>query len=106
MGKDISRIYKPSQSQLSTLSIKAPVSSSLEYQTSSAIKLTTTSVPSITDKNQNNYVLCSPNTIQNDADITKNDNIQSCETQKKIKYQPFQHLIIIHNIFLPRPQVH
>ena len=83
MGKDIGKIYKHSQSQLSTLSLKTHVSSSSEPQTSSAIKLTTTSVPSVRDKNQNNYVLCSENDIQNDATITNNDNMQSCETAKK-----------------------
>ena len=50
MGKYIGRIYKHSQSQLSTLSLKTPVSSSSEPKTSSAIKLTTTSVPYVTDK--------------------------------------------------------
>ena len=50
MGKDIGRIYKYSQSQISTFSLKAPVSSSSDPQTSSAIKLTTTSVPYVTDK--------------------------------------------------------
>ena len=69
MGKDIGQIYKLSQSQLSTSSLKAPVSSSSDPQTSSAIKLTTTCVPSATDKNQNNFVLYSQNTIQNDAII-------------------------------------
>ena len=88
MGKDIGKIYKHSQSQLSTLSIKAPVSSYSEPQTSSNIKLTTTSVPYIIDKHQNNSVLCSQNTTQNYATITNNDDIQSCETFLK-KYQPF-----------------
>ena len=78
MGKDIGRIYKHSQSQISTLSIKAPVSLSSEPQTSFAIKITTTSVLSITDEHQNNYVLCSQNTMQNDATITNNEDIQSC----------------------------
>ena len=54
MGKDIGQIYKYSQSQISTFSLKAPVSSSSDPQTSSDIKLTTMSVPSITDKNQKN----------------------------------------------------
>ena len=75
MGKDIGRIYKLSQSQLSTLSMKAPASSSSEPQIFSAIKLATTSVPYITYKHQNNYVLCSQNTTQNNATITKNDKI-------------------------------
>ena len=82
MGKDIGQIYKHSQSQLSTLSLKTPVRSSSEPQTPSATKLTTASVSSVTDKNQNNYVLYYQNTIQNDATITNNDNIQSCETEK------------------------
>ena len=86
MGKDIGQIYKHSQSQLSTFPIKTPVSSSSEPQTSSAIELTTTSVPSVTDKNQKKSVLYSQNTIQNDATITDNDDIQSCETAKKQNY--------------------
>ena len=42
MGKDIGLIYTHSQYQLSTLSLKTPVSSSSKPQTSSAIELTTT----------------------------------------------------------------
>ena len=86
MEKDVGRIYKNGQSQLSASSIKAPVISSSEYQTSSGIKLTTKSVPSITDKHQNNSALYSQNNIQNDATITNNDDIQSCETAKYIFY--------------------
>ena len=85
MEKDIGKFYKYSQSQHSILSLKTPLSSSSDPQTSSAIELTTTSVPSTTDKHQNNYVFYSQNTIQNDATIRNNDNIQSCETQKKQK---------------------
>ena len=59
MGKDIVRIYKYSQSQLSTFSLKAPVSSSSDPQTSSGTELTTTSVPYVRQKNQINYVLYS-----------------------------------------------
>ena len=77
MGKDIGQIYKHSKSQLSTLTLNKTASSSYKPQTSSAIELTTTSVPSVTDKHQNNPVLYSQNTIQNDATITNNDNIQS-----------------------------
>ena len=47
MGKDIGKIYKYSQSQISTFSLKAPVSSSSDPQTSSDIELTATYVPSI-----------------------------------------------------------
>ena len=50
MGKDIGRICKHIQSQLSTAPLKSHVSSSLDPQTSPAIKLTATSVPSVTDK--------------------------------------------------------
>ena len=59
MGKDIGQIYKYSKSQLSNLSLKAPVSSSSDTQTSSAIGLTTTSVPSVRDKNQT-IMFCIP----------------------------------------------
>ena len=83
MGKDIGRIYKHSQYQLSTLLLNTPVSSSSEPQISSAIESTTTSIPSATEKHQNNSVLYSQNTIQNDSTITNNDYIQSCETPKK-----------------------
>ena len=68
------------------MSLKTPISSSSEPQKYSAIVLTTTSVPSVTDKHQNNSVLYSQNIIQNDATITNNDNIQSCETAKKQNY--------------------
>ena len=83
MGKDIGRIYKHDQYQLSTLSLKTHVSSYSELQTSSAIELKTRSVPSMTEKHQKNSVLYSQNNIQNDSTITNNDDIQSCEAQKK-----------------------
>ena len=86
MGKDIGRIYKHSQSQLSTLSFKAPVRPSAASQTSSPIELKTTSVPSVRDKNKNNYFLCSQNTIHNDVSTTNNDNIQSCDKTRKKNY--------------------
>ena len=82
MGKGIGRIYKHSQSQLSTLSLNAPVSSSSEPQTYSAIELTTTYVPYTTDKHQNNSVLYSQNAIHNYATITNHDDIKSFETPK------------------------
>ena len=107
MGKDIGLIYKHSQSQLSTSSIKVPISSSSEPQTFSAVKLTTTSFPSITEKHQNNSILCSQNTTQNDAIITNNDDILSCEKEnKKLTFQQFQHLIVIHNVLLLHTQVY
>ena len=75
MGKDTGQIYKHSKLKLSTLSLKTPVSSYSEPQTSSAIELTTTSIPFATDNHQKKYVLYSQNTIQNDATITNNDDI-------------------------------
>ena len=57
MVKDIGRIYKHIKYQISTSSLKAPVSSSSDPQTSSAIELTTTYVPSVRDKNQNTLFL-------------------------------------------------
>ena len=86
MAKEIVRIYRHSQYQLSTLSLNIPAISSSESQTSSAIELTAKYVPSVTDKHQKNSVLYSQNTIQNYATITNNDKIQSCETQKKQNY--------------------
>ena len=57
MGKDIDRIYKHGQSQLSTTSIKEPVMSSSVSQTSLSIELTINSVSSIIDKkNQFRFV--------------------------------------------------
>ena len=82
MWKDIGQVYKHSQSQILTLSIKAPGSSSSEPQTFSVIKSTITSVPSITDKHQNKFFFLE--TTHNDATITNNDDIQSCETPKTI----------------------
>ena len=67
MGKDMGKIYKHGQYQISTSLLKATVSLSSEPQTSSAIKLTETSVPSAIDKHENNYVLYCHNIIQNDA---------------------------------------
>ena len=40
----------------------------------------------MTHKHQNNSVFYSQNTIHNDATVTKNDNIQSCDTPKKQNY--------------------
>ena len=75
MGEYIGRIYKYSQSQLSVLLIKALVGSSSDPQTSSAIELTTTSVPYVRDKNQNKSGLYSQNNIQNVASIKNNDDV-------------------------------
>ena len=75
MGKDIGRNYKHSQSQLSVVSLKTPVSSSCEPQTSSAIELSILYVSFVKDKHQNNYVLYFQNTIQNYATIPNNDDI-------------------------------
>ena len=57
MGKDIVRIYKHGQFQLSTSSLKVTLSSSPDPQKSPAIKLTSSYVPSVTDKNQKNLFL-------------------------------------------------
>ena len=48
-----------------------------------SIQVTITPVPSGREKNQNNYVLCSKNSIHNDIIITNSDDIQSCETERK-----------------------
>ena len=79
MGKEIGQLYKHSQSQLSTLSLKAPVSSSSESQTASTIKLKTTFVLSARDKHQKNSLFYSQNTIQNSVTITENYDIQYCK---------------------------
>ena len=50
MGKDIGLICKHSQSQLSTLSLKTPGSSSSDPKYYQISKFTTTAVPSVTDK--------------------------------------------------------
>ena len=87
MGKDVGKIYQHSQYQLSTSSYKAPVNSYSASETLSSIELTTASIFSVRDKNQNNSVLSSQNTIQNDARITNNYDIQSCETTRKQNYK-------------------
>ena len=86
MGKDIGQIYKHSQSKISNKSFKAPFSSSYASQTSPVIELKATSIPSVRDKNQNNSVLCSQNTIHNDVSITNNDDIKSCDTEVRKNY--------------------
>ena len=86
MGKDIGKFYEHSQSQISTLPIKASFISSLASQTLSSIELTITSVPSVRDKNQTNSVLRSKNFIQNGLSIINKNEIQSCETVRKENY--------------------
>ena len=83
MSKYIGRIYKHSQSQLSTFLFKTPVRSSSEPQTLSSIELTTTYVPSVRGKKKKKSVLCSKNSIHNDVSITNNNDIQSCESERK-----------------------
>ena len=82
VGKDMGKFYKYNQSQLSTSYLKAPVSSSSDSQTLSATKSTITSVPSATDKNKNNSIFYSQNTIQNDGSITNNDDIHYFKKQE------------------------
>ena len=67
MKKEMGQNYKHSQYQISTSSMKEPVISSSETQISSAIKLTTTYIPSETDKHQNNCEQRHP-IIMTDAD--------------------------------------
>ena len=83
MGKAIRQISKHSQSQLSTQSIKEPILSSSYSQASSSTALTRPSVSSVIYKEKTNSVFCSQNTIQNDLNITNNDDIKSCETPGK-----------------------
>ena len=85
MGKNIGKIYKYNQPQLSISSLKAPINLSSDIQASPAIKLITTSIPYVRDKYQINYVLYSQNTMHNDAIITNNDDIQSFETSREKK---------------------
>ena len=72
MDKDIEQICNHSQLQLSTSSFKVPVCSYSASQISYYIKLNTTSVISVRYKKQNNSVLGSENSIQNDLRITNN----------------------------------
>ena len=86
MGKDIGQINKHSQSQLSTSSIKAPVSSSSEPQIFSAIELTTSSVPSIIDKHQKNLI-CVPKTPPR----------MMQQSQTMTTYSLVRHIVFKHN---------
>ena len=86
MGKDIGHIYKHSQYQLSTPSIKKRVFHLQLSQTSYYFKFKRTCVSSIIDKEKTDSVLCSQNTIHNDLNITNNDHIQSCETPRRKNY--------------------
>ena len=107
MGKDIGRIYKYGQYQLSTLSLKAPGSSSSDPQTASSIELKTTSVPSARNKNQNNSVFIPkmPSRMMQVSQIITTYSLVR-QPKKMIAFQPFQHLIIIHSVLLPHPQVY
>ena len=107
MGKDIGWIYKNNQSQLSDFSLKTPCFSSSEPQTSSAIELTTMFVPSITDKKQK-IMFCIPkipSRIMQTSQTTTTYSLVGKQKNQIIAFQPFQHLIIINNIFPPHPQV-
>ena len=75
MGKDIGRIYKHIQSQISTLSVKEPVFLYSDSQKSSSIYSKRTCVSSIIYKQQTDSVFSSKNTIQNYLNITNNDKI-------------------------------
>ena len=92
--KDIGQVYKHIQSQISTLSIKKPVSLCSEPQQSVNV------CPFCDRQTSKQLYLSFPKTIQNDATIPNNEDIQSCETPKNriIAFQPFEHLIIIHNV--------
>ena len=108
MGKDIEQIYKYSQSQLSTLSLKAPVSSSSDPQTSSAIELTTTSIHYFRDKIKTImfYIPKIPSRMMQASQIMTTHSLVRQQENKIIEVQSFQHLISTHNIFLPHPQVY
>ena len=108
MGKDIWQIYKYSQYQLSTLSIKAPLLSYVASQTPSlSFELTITHVLPGIGKQQTNSILCSKNSIRNYLSITNNDDVHSCETQRKtiIEFQTLQLKIVIYNVLLPHQWV-
>ena len=83
MEKDIGKFYKHNNSQLSTPPIKTPVILFLAAQISLSIELTIASVHSVRDKKQTNSIFCSKHFIQNGLSIINNDDIQSCETQRK-----------------------
>ena len=91
MGKDIVKIYKHSESQLSTLSLKTPVGSFSEPQTSSAIELTTTYVPFVTEKNQKN-LFCVPKIpyiMMQASQIMTTYSLVRQQENKIIAFQPF-----------------
>ena len=83
MGKDIVQIYKYNQYQHSTTSIKTPVISFSDSQTSSSIELTITSVPYGIDKNKPILFYVPKILSRMILSITNNDDIQSCVTQRK-----------------------
>ena len=86
MGEGVGCVQKHSQSKLSTPSIQKSVFSYSASQTSYSIKLTITSASYIIDKEQNNCIFCSQINISNDLNVTNNDNVQSCETPRKLKH--------------------
>ena len=102
MGKDIGKFYKYGQSQLSTLSLKAPVSSSSASQKSSAIESITTSVPSVREKTKT-ILFCVPkipSRMMLASQITTTYSLVREQESKIIAFQPLQTLIIMHNVLL------
>ena len=108
MGKEIGRISKHGQSQLSTFSPKTPVSSSYYHQTSSDIELTTMYVPSVRDKHQNNSVFIPkiPSRMMPPSQTMMTYSLVINPKNKIISLQPFQHPIIIFNVLLPHNKVY
>ena len=102
MRKDIRQIYKHSQSQLSKFSLKTPVSSSSENQTYPAIELTRKSETKV-----KTILFCIPKipSIMMKPSQTMTTYSLVRQQKKFISFQTFQHLIIIHKILLPNPQV-
>ena len=102
------QIYKYNQYQLSNLSVKTPVISSSDTQTSSAIELTTASFPSIRDKNKK-IMFCIPkipSRMMQASQIMTTYSLARRKKNKIIAFQPFQHLIIINNVLLPHPKLY
>ena len=108
IGKDIGQIYRYSQSQLSTLSLKAPVSSFIDPQNYQPLnKQQLLSLP--LEKKIKTIMFCIPkipSIMMQESQIMTTYSLVRQQEKWCIALQPFEHLIIIHNLLLPHPQVY
>ena len=103
MGKDIWIIYRHSKSQISYSLLKAPVSSPSKSQTASTIKLKQL-LSLMPETNIKTILFLIPKIPSRMMQPSQTMTTYSLVIHQKqiITFQPFQHLIIIHNVLIPQ----